>query len=64
MNKLQLNLPADTKLLEVKKKLDQLSKKNFLFYLKESFMPSLDSKVGDLAQCYGRYELIDGVKKY
>jgi len=27
-----------------------------MFYLKESFMPSLDSRIGDLAQCYARYD--------
>lgn len=48
----------------MKKKVDQLSKKNFLFYLKDSFMPSLDSKVGDLAQCYGRFDEKEGYKKY
>ena len=27
-----------------------------MFYLKDSFMPSLNSKIGDLAQCYARYD--------
>lgn len=33
-----------------------MSKRNFMFYLKDSFMPSLNSKIGDLAQCYARYD--------
>jgi hypothetical protein len=56
IEKMQLVLPAQTSLLEIKKKLDEISGKNFLLYLRNSFMPSLSSKVGDLAQCYGRYE--------
>ena len=27
-------------------------------------MPSLDSKVGDLAYCYGRFDEIDGKRNY
>lgn len=56
LNNLQLILPAQTKLFEVKQKIDEMSKRNFMFYLKESFMPSLDSRIGDLAQCYARYD--------
>jgi hypothetical protein len=43
-------------LLEIKKRIDELTKKNFIFFLRESFIPSLDSKVGDIALCYGRKE--------
>jgi hypothetical protein len=48
--------PPTAKLLEVKKRLDEETKKNFIFYLRESFIPSLDSKIGDIALCYGRKE--------
>jgi hypothetical protein len=41
-----------------------LSKINFIFYLKDAFMPSLSSKIGDLAQAYGRYDEVEGKKKY
>lgn len=44
------------KLMEVKKKIDEDTKKNFIFYLRESFIPSLDSRLGDIALCYGRKE--------
>ena len=49
-------MPAQTRLLDVKRKIDEVSNKNFNFYLKDSFMPSLNSKIGDLAQCYARYD--------
>ena len=63
--KTELHLPANTALIEVKKQIDGLTKKNFIFFLRESFIPSLDSKIGDLALCYGRSEVdSEGNKKY
>lgn len=32
------------------------TKLNVFFYINQSFMPALDSRLGDLAQCYGRYD--------
>ena len=29
---------------------------NTFFYINQSFMPSLDARLGDLAQCYGKYD--------
>lgn len=52
--KIEYLMAPDAKLMEVKKRLDQETKKNFIFYLRESFIPSLDSRVGDIAFCYGR----------
>ena len=40
--------------MEVKRRIDESTKNNFLFFLRESFIPSLDSKIGDMALCYGR----------
>jgi hypothetical protein len=53
---MEYNFPPTAKLLEAKKRLDEETKKNFIFYLRESFIPSLDTKIGDIALCYGRKE--------
>lgn len=52
----ELVLPPETKMLEVKRTIDEISKKNFNIYVKDSFMPNLNTKIGDLAQCYARYD--------
>jgi hypothetical protein len=57
--KIEYIMAPSAPLLEVKKRLDEETKKNFVFYLRESFIPSLDSKVGDVAICYGRKEAED-----
>lgn len=54
-------MPPQTKLWEIKKKIDEATKNNFIFFLRESFIPSLDSTIGDIAWCYGRK---DHDKKY
>jgi len=46
-------LPAITKLLEVRQKWRERGLPNVSFYIKKSFMPSLDKSIGDLAQSYG-----------
>jgi len=44
------------KLMEFKLKMSEVTKQNLFFYLNQSFMPALDSRLGDLGQCYGRYD--------
>ena len=55
-DKLVYIVDPKTKLIEIKKRLDEATKKNFIFFLRESFIPSLDSRVGDIGICYGRKE--------
>jgi hypothetical protein len=55
-DKIILDYDGHVKLLEIKKYIDDLTKRNFVFFLRQSFMPSLDSSIGDLAFCYGRYD--------
>lgn len=52
-NKLRYELTPTTKLLEVKQRLDSEINKKITLYLRESFIPSLNSTIGDLALCYG-----------
>lgn len=42
--------------MAVKQRLDSETKKKFYFYLNQSFMPSFDATIGDLAQSYGKYD--------
>lgn len=53
VKKQEYMFPPTAKLLEVKVRLDSDTTKKFNFYLRESFMPSLGSRVGDIALCYG-----------
>ncbi len=55
-DKIVLEYNGDVKLIEIKKYIDDLTKRNFVFFLRQSFMPSLDSCIGDLAFCYGRFD--------
>lgn len=55
-DKIEMFFAADDKLLEVKNRLDKLLGHNFYFFLNQSFMPSFDAKIGDLAKCYGRMD--------
>ena len=55
-NKYEFFFEPDQKLLEFKLKMAEITKQNLFFYLNQSFMPSLDSRLGDLGQCYGRYD--------
>ena len=55
-SKYEFIFKADQKLLDFKLKMSEIANQNLYFYLNQSFMPSLDSKLGDLGQCYGRYD--------
>lgn len=55
-NKIELFFSGHQKLWEVKARMGEFTKHNIFFYINQSFMPALDSRVGDLAQCYGRYD--------
>lgn len=55
-SKYQFFFDPSQKLLDFKMKMTEIVKQNLYFYLNQSFMPSLDSRLGDLGQCYGRYD--------
>jgi hypothetical protein len=55
-SKIELFFSGHQKLWEVKAKMADLTKLATYFYINQSFMPSLDARIGDLAQCYGRYD--------
>ena len=55
-NKYEFFFEAKQKVLDFKLKMQEITKQNLYFYLNQSFMPSLDSRLGDLGQCYGRYD--------
>lgn len=55
-SKYEFFFDAGQKLLDFKIKMAEITKEPLYFYLNQSFMPSLDSKLGDLGQCYGRFD--------
>lgn len=55
-SKYEFFFEPNQKLLDFKIKMSEITKQNLFFYLNQSFMPALDSKLGDLGQCYGRYD--------
>jgi hypothetical protein len=55
-SKIELFMNGHQKLWELKLKMADFTKLNIFFYINQSFMPALDSRIGDLAQCYGRYD--------
>lgn len=55
-SKIELFFAGHQKLWEVKARMGEFTKLNVFFYINQSFMPALDARVGDLAQCYGRYD--------
>lgn len=55
-NKIEYFFAPSQKMMEVRKKWAELTKEAVYFYINKSFMPSLDSALGDLAQSYGNYD--------
>ena len=55
-SKYEFMFEAGQRVLDFRIKMQEITKQSLYFYLNQSFMPSLDSRLGDLAQCYGRYD--------